>query len=114
MYRLRPGGPNVDLRPPNHIKYIEGDGNCLFHFFSYIIMGSEEQHIAVHTAILNHMIDIDHFLLGHYIPAQYSIAQDYIQDKSMDQFHIRGTEIEMFTLAHLLQTCVYIYRTRSL
>ena len=56
--RLRPGGPNVDLRPPNHIKYIRGDGNCLFRSFSYIIMGSEEQHMAVRTAILNHMIDI--------------------------------------------------------
>ena len=55
--RLRPGGPNVDLRPPNHIKYIRGDGNCLFHSFSYIITGSE-QHMAVRTAILNHMRDI--------------------------------------------------------
>ena len=33
--RLRPGGPNVDLRPPNHIKHIRGDGNCLFRSFSY-------------------------------------------------------------------------------
>ena len=62
--RLRPGGPNVDLRPPNHIKRIRGDGNCLFRSFSYIITGSEEQHMAVSTAILNHKIDIAHFLLG--------------------------------------------------
>ena len=66
--RLRPGGPNVDLRPPNHIKRIRGDGNCLFRSFSYIITGSEE---PVRTAILNHMIDIAHFLLGHHIPPQY-------------------------------------------
>ena len=32
--RLRPGGPNVDLRPPNHIKRIRGDGNCLFRSIS--------------------------------------------------------------------------------
>ena len=30
--RLRPGGPNVDLRPPNHIKYIRGDGNLSIPF----------------------------------------------------------------------------------
>ena len=112
--RLRPGGPNVDLRPPNHIKRIGGDGNCLFRSFSYIITGSEEQHMAVRTAILNHMIDIAHFLLGHHIPPQYSSVQDYIQDKGMDQPHIWGTEIEMFTLAHLLQTCVFIYNTDDL
>ena len=74
---IRPGGPNVDLRPPNHINRIRGDGNCLFRSFSYIITGSEEQHMAVRIAILNHMIDIAHFLLGHYIPAQYSSVQDY-------------------------------------
>ena len=67
--------------------------------------------MAVRTAILNHMIDIAHFLLGHHIPPQYSSVQDYIQDKGMDQPHIWGTEIEMFTLAHLLQTCVFIYNT---
>ena len=109
--RLRPGGPNVDLRPPNHIK---GDGNCLFRSFSYIITGSEEQHMAVRIAILNHMIDIAHFLLGHHIPPQYSSVQDYIQDKGMDQPHMWGTEIDMFTLAHLLQTCVFIYNTDDL
>ena len=112
--RLRPGGPNVDLRPPNHIKRIKGDGNCLFRSFSYIITGSEEQHMAVRIAILNHMIDIAHFLLGHHIPPQYSSVQDYIQDKGMDQPHIWGTEIEMFTLVHLLQTCVFIYNTDDL
>ena len=46
-----PRGPNVDLRPPNHIKRIKGDGNCLFRSFSYIITGSEEQHMAVRIAI---------------------------------------------------------------
>ena len=107
--RLRPGGPNVDLRPPNHIKRIRGDGNCLFRSFSYIITGSEEQHMAVRIAILNHMIDIAHFLLGHHIPPQYSSVQDYIQDKGMDQPHIWGTEIEMFTLAHLITNlCIHI------
>ena len=43
----RPGGPNVELRPPNNIKRIRGDGNCLFRSFSYIITGSEEQHMGV-------------------------------------------------------------------
>ena len=32
----------------------------------------------------------------------------------MDQPHIWGTDIEIFTLAHLLQTCVFIYNTDDL
>ena len=56
------------------------------------------------------MIDIAHFLLGHHIPPQYSSVQDYIEDKGMDQPHIWGTDIEIFTLAHLLQL-VYSYIT---
>ena len=55
-------------------------------------MGSEEQYMA---AIVNHMIDIGHFLLGHHIPPQYCSFQDYIQDKGMDQPHIWGTEINL-------------------
>ena len=41
--------------------------------------------MAVRIAILNHIIDIAHFLLGHHIPPQYCSVQDYIQDKGMDQ-----------------------------
>ena len=52
---IRPGDPNVDVRPQNNIKHIREDGNCLFHSFSYIITVSEEQHTAVHIAIDNHM-----------------------------------------------------------
>ena len=52
--RVRPGGPNVPLtRPDMHsLKRIQGDGNCLFRALSYIITGSEEQHMAVRNAIL--------------------------------------------------------------
>ena len=52
--KARCGGPNVPLTPPDMrtVKHIRGDGNCLFRAFSYIITGSEEQHMAVRTAIV--------------------------------------------------------------
>ena len=60
--RVRPGGPNVSLTPPDMrtIKRIMGDSNCLFRSLAYIITGSEDQHMAIRTAILEHMIDIAH------------------------------------------------------
>ena len=68
--RVRPGGPNVPLTPPDMrtVKHITGDGNCLFRSFAYIMTGSEDQHMAVHTAILQHMINVGHF--------SYSTAYD--------------------------------------
>ena len=35
--RVRPGGPNVNLTPPDKrtVKHIKGDGNCLFRSFAY-------------------------------------------------------------------------------
>ena len=47
--RLRPGGPIVPLTRPDmrSVRHIGGDGNCLFRAFSYILTGSEEQHMAV-------------------------------------------------------------------
>ena len=67
--RVREGGPNIPLTRPDmrSVKRIEGDGNCLFRAFSYIITGSESQHMAVRQAIIRHMISIAHFILDHHI-----------------------------------------------
>ena len=50
--RFRPGGANLPLTRPDmrSIRHIYGDGNCLFRAFSYILIGSEEQHLAVRTS----------------------------------------------------------------
>ena len=68
--RVRPGGPNVPLTPPDRrtctVKHISGDGNCLFRSLAYIITGAVDQHMAVRTAVLEHMIGIAHFILHHH------------------------------------------------
>ena len=78
--RLRPGGPDVPLRRPNFrtIRRIVGDGNCLFRSFSYIITGSEDQHMAIRIVILNHMVNIAHLLLGLHIHRSYASVEQYI------------------------------------
>jgi hypothetical protein len=40
---------------PRRIHRIKGDGNCFFRAISYIISGSEENHIKIRESIINHM-----------------------------------------------------------
>ena len=51
-------GPNVQLSPPNTFKAICGDGNCLFQALSFIITGSEDQHLSMRSTIVQHMREI--------------------------------------------------------
>ena len=108
--KVRPGGPNVPLTRPDmrSLKRIQGDGNCLFRALSYIITGCEEQHMAVRNAILDHMVTIAHFLLGHHL-LNYDSIQTYIVASGMDEEYSWGTDIEMLTLSHLLNTHIVSY-----
>ena len=76
-----------------------------------IITGSQEGHLAVRIAILRHMQSIAHLLLGVHV-TQNSIAE-YVQDTHMDMDGAWGTEVETLTLAHLLQTNIYMFDTIS-
>ena len=98
---LNQGGPHVILKQPRTVKSILGDGNCLFRSFSYFITGSEEQYRRVREVILNHMVDIRHFMLFHYLPSRYTSIDEYIHDTEMDRNFTWGTDIEMLTMAHL-------------
>ena len=101
--RVTPGGPDIDLKPPNGFKGIGGDGNCLFRTFSFILTGSEDQHMAVREAILDHMVRTAHLLLFQHIRSSHTSVQSYIAS--------RGRETEMLALAHMLQTDIYSYNT---
>jgi hypothetical protein len=105
--RVRPGARNVPLMRPDMrtLKRVRGDGNCLFRALSYLITGCEEQHMAVRVTILQHMITIAHFILDHHLVG-YNSIQSYIAASRMDQDYTWGTDIEMLTLSHLLQTPV--------
>ena len=104
-----PGGSNVLLTRPNNrkVKHIEGDGNCLFRSFSYIITGSEEHHMDIRCAIVNHMVDIAHLLCGAHVPSQHMSIQQYIAATRMNHSASWETDVEIYTLSHLLHTSVF-------
>ena len=98
---------------PRTVKSILGDGNCLFRSFSYFITGSEEQYRRVREVILNHMVDIGHFMLFHHLPSRYTSIDEYIHDTEMDRNFTWGTDIEILTMAHLLNTRVFVYNMKT-
>ena len=61
----------------------------------------------VRRVVLDHMKFID------YHPAGYTSAKQYIQVTRMDKFGTWGTDTEMATLAHMLQTCIFLYNAEE-
>ena len=103
--KVSDGGVHQPLTEPNlrRVRTIIGDGNCLFRSFSFIVTGSEVHHMEIRQSILCHMIGIADLLLGHHING-YQDIYEYIQETRMDQFSYWGTDVEMLTFSHLLQT----------
>ena len=71
-----------------------------------------KNHRLVREAILHHMLQIAHFMLSHHINDHSSVSE-YIQHTGMDQDGTWGTDIEILTLAHLLNTCIFVCTTEQ-
>ena len=69
--------------------------------------------MAVRQAILDHMVRTAHLLLFQHIRSSHTSVQSYIASSRMDYFGIWGTETEMLTLAHMLQTDIYSTAQRT-
>ena len=84
---------------------IEGDGNCLFRAFSYVITGSEPQHSGIRYLIVEHLSSLvgtesETKLLNTTI-SDYNSIDDYISRTCMDQDGKWGTNGSACSLAKL-------------
>ena len=59
------------------------------------------------------MFNIAHLLLGTHIPNPYRSIEEYIRDTEMDRDSTWGTDVEMFTLAHLLNMAIFSYNPQD-
>ena len=64
--------------------------------------------MAVRHATLDHMINNAQYFLGHHLTGHNSV-QSYIASTGMDRDGTWGTDIEILSLAHLLQTPFHSY-----
>ena len=103
MHTGWPGGPDVALNNPRTIQLIEGDGNCLFRAFAYVITVSESR---IRCLIVEHLRSLvgtesEIKLLIKFMPDD-DIIEGYIARTRMEQEGAWGTNIEMAVLAHKL------------
>ena len=105
-------GEDVPLTVPKNTRRVQGDGNCLFRCFSYILTGEERQHEQIRRAVVDHMPQLPIQMMLVYIPSRYSSVQDYLVASRMNRPGVWGTEAEIATLAHLLQINIYAYSPR--
>lgn len=97
---------------PRKVQNIERDGNCLFRAISYIISGTEDYHQTLRQKTVDHMRSpkikdlIDSIILH-----EYSSVDEYLE--KMKKLGEWGTENEVYALANLLETDIYLYRTNA-
>ena len=101
------GGPNESvLTSPAHTHSIIGDGNCLFRAVSFAVTGSEEHHLHIRHCACGHMKSLGR-KMSSVIGGQTVV--DYLRQTRMYQSATWGSQVELFTLAHLLKTDIYSY-----
>ena len=101
----------MPLTQPEQTHPIGGDGNCMFRSVSYVMTGSQEQHLKVLAKTLEHMETIAPLVLGHIkgrssAMSKFSSVKEYVQYTKMDKQGAWGTEIELLVLSHLLKTSI--------
>ena len=108
--RPLPGSPTTLLTHPksNRIVNVQGDGNCLFRAFSYIITGSEDQHSDVRAAIIAHMYNIEERIRRGLFGSCRN-ARAYIETSGIANAGKWGGDNEIITLSDLLNTTIYSY-----
>ena len=91
--RTHSGGATVVLRRPHHTQTIRGDSNCLFRSFSYLITGTQRYHYD------------ESYIRSH----GFESTEQYLQATRMDKPGVWATDIEIYTLVHLLYTPIVVY-----
>ena len=102
-----PDSQNLNTTQPATVKQIIGDGNCFFRSLSYIISGTEDNHLQVRDCIVFHMYTLQDRITS-VMPVVTTVDQ-YLQRSNMRQPGVWATQVELFTAAHLLKTNIYLY-----
>ena len=107
-----------ELRPSKE-KRISPDGNCLFRSISYVITGSDHNHQEIRDILVQNMRgnyreecnkycyeENDKLLLS----GGCNTIEQHIQRSKMDHTGSWGTDLELFLVAKLLKTDIFVYR----
>ena len=120
---FQPGGPDVILTRPDlrSLRNVQGDGNCLFRALSYVVTGSEAQHMEIREGIISYMLSIEPLLTGYdstghanyLVPFNYSTVQEYIDNSGMGRSGTWGTDLEFICFCHMFNVNLYSFHADS-
>ena len=98
-------GFTKSLEQPSKLYSINGDGNCLFRSFSYIVTGGQMYYNIIRHKILQHMADIENLL----VPHMNMSLSSYVEHSNMINNGVWGSDIEIFAASSMLSTDIYVY-----
>ena len=120
---FQPGGPDTVLTRPDlrSLRNVGADSNCYFRALSYIITGSETQHMEIREGILSYMLTIQHLLIGRdstghanfLVPFNVRSVQQYIDNSGMARNGTWGTDVEMLCFSHMFNFNLYVFNADS-
>ena len=96
-------GENLDSRVPR-VTCVKGDGNCLFRALAVATTGWEIGHLRIQDLVCDHIHDV-----GPYNSKDVSDGPLYLRQTHMRKETIFGTNVELFSAAHVLSTDIYVF-----
>ncbi|XP_071963919.1 uncharacterized protein [Antedon mediterranea] len=98
---------------PCQIKNITGDGNCFYRAISYIISGTENNHLILRKAIGNHLLETDD-LFSSTLSVEYRTVMEYVIKKRVMDNGTWASNTEISAMANLLNTDIYSFNDQLL
>ncbi len=91
---------------PRSVKRIRGDGNCFFRAISFAMSGTEDNHVQLRTACVNHLLRNANKLKC-FLRDGFANVEDYVMRQRMFDAGTWATEVEILAMSHML--CIDIY-----
>ena len=90
---------------------VEGDGNCLFRTFSYLILGNDCKHDIIRLNICQYISEPENEakLRTYWDQDKYTSGVDYIKKTGMNKDRCWGTHVELFACAQLAGKDVNVF-----
>ncbi|XP_071943845.1 uncharacterized protein [Antedon mediterranea] len=98
---------------PLQITNITGDGNCFYRAISYIISGTEDNHLLLRRAITNHLLETDDLFINTF-SHEYRSVKEYVFKKRVMDNGTWASNTEISAMANFLNTDIYSFNDQLL
>ncbi|XP_062610660.1 uncharacterized protein LOC134272446 [Saccostrea cucullata] len=93
---------------PTEYVEIEGDGNCFFRAISFCLIGVEDYHYAIRSAVCKHLLQ-NKILFEAFVRSTETSVENHLNLTGMSNDGTWATEMEILALSHLLSTDIHTY-----